>query len=338
MLVSGCKRALKPAKPAIVLEQVPAALHGGSDPLGRIAGKVTNSEPGAHIVLYARNGSWYVQPFRSRSQTEVAQDGTWNNVTHFGAEYAALLVRSGYRPPATLATLPSLDDNVLAVTTAQGSVDHSGDPTVLHFGGYDWNVRTTLAARGSDFSDYLASNVWVDDKGYLHLRMGPQNGQWYCASLTMTRSLGYGTYRFVISDSAHLPVSPVLSIFAHSDLEDTANKTGLRIELGQWGKHHIVNADYVVSPYYVPGNSAHFTVPAGPMTHVLRWEPGTAEFTTLKGASAVSHDVVMDHVFKSGIPIPSTEKIRLDFYDYRHAESGLQQPVEIVVQKFEYLP
>jgi hypothetical protein len=41
-----------------------------------------------------------VQPFRRYSYTEIAADGGWENMTHLGSEYAALLIAPGYQPPA----------------------------------------------------------------------------------------------------------------------------------------------------------------------------------------------------------------------------------------------
>jgi len=75
------------------------------------------------------------------------------------------------------------------------------------------------------------------------------------------------------------------------------------------------------------------------VTYELRWDPGNATFRTFTGNSAISNArKIMDHVFKSGIPIPASETIHLNFYDFRHSKSGLHHPVEAVVEKFEYLP
>jgi hypothetical protein len=142
----------------------------------------------------------------------------------------------------------------------------------------------------------------------------------------------------MVSDSAHLPPSAVLAMFTSADNENVEDRTDLDIELSQWGKAHNENADFVVQPYYIPQNTVYFNAPAGPMTYVLRWEPGSAAFKAFTGVASAPRSNVIDHVFKSGVPKPSTETIHLDFYDFRHSQSGLQHPVEIVVQKFEYLP
>lgn len=339
MFAIGCRSAHESHKPSIQFTHVPPAQSGGQELLDHISGRVVDGQPGARIVLYAYSeGTWWVQPFKSHAFTDVDSDESWENSTHLGSEYASLLVAPDFRPPAKLSALPSVNGAVLAVATTKGAADHSVTSKLLRFSDYDWKVRGSAGDRGGELCDYEPSNAWVDEKGYLHLLMGPAGGQWHCAGISLTRSLGYGTYRFVIFDSGHLPPSAVLAMFTRDNRQDPDDKIGMAIELSQWGKARQPNADYVVQPYYIPGNTAHFRVPPGPMTYVLRWEPGSAEFKALKGVPNASHGSVMAHVFKSGIPVPASETTHLEFYDFHHSQSGLQHPVEIVVQKFEYLP
>jgi len=330
---AGCRSANVAPTPSVVFTQVPPA-GGGPESLERISGRVEHSPPGVRIVLYARSlDTWWIQPFRSRGITEVTANGDWSNVTHLGKEYAALLVNSTYQPASRLSTLPAAGGSILATTVTKASTEPAPLPQLVDFSGYQWMVRSSPDDRGGDLCDYEPSNVWVDDNGYLHLLMGQEEGRWHCAGVALTTSLGYGTYKFVVADSAHLPVSAVLSMYTR-DLDGAE----MDIELSRWGKIQNRNADYVVQPYYVPENTTHFEVPAGPITHILRWEPGSAGFKSLVGSPATRQPIVSEHVFKSGVPVPAKEKLHLAFYDFQHSKSGLQHPVEIVVQKFEYLP
>jgi len=293
-----------------------------------------NGNEGESVVIYALSrGTWWVQPLRNHAITRVAADGSWDSTTHLGTDYAALLVSAGYHPPAKLSTIPTHGDGVLASAVIKASTVQPVDIKILHFSGYDWAVRSFVNDRGGEPCDYEPSNAWVDDRGYLHLFMGEVGDRWHCAGIRLTRSLGYGTYRFLVSDSAHLPVSAVLALTT-SDREGGA----MAIELSRWGKPQNRNGDYVIQPYYIPENTVHFEIPAGRITHLLRWEPGMAAFKSFRGASSTARDVVMEHVFKSGVPVPSGEILHLDFYDFRHSQSGLGHPVEVVIEKFEYVP
>jgi hypothetical protein len=87
-----------------------------------IKGRVSGARAGQQIVLFARSGAWYVQPFIDQSFTKIQPDSTWSSSTHLGTEYAALLVEPGYRPPVTTDVLPSIGGGVIAVTIAPGEV------------------------------------------------------------------------------------------------------------------------------------------------------------------------------------------------------------------------
>lgn len=333
LVLSGCGRPHQSAQPSVLFAHIPPA-GGGPEVLDKISGRVANVQPGKRIVLYAlKNGTWWVQPFRGHPFTDIASDGSWENATHLGSDYAVLIVPHGFQPQQKLSALPAVGGDVLAVATTKASSDPPPAQKVIHFSGYDWRVRSSPNDRGGELCDYEPSNVWVDDQGSLHLLMGQEAGHWHCAGISLTRSLGYGTYRFVVSDIDHLPPSAILAMYT----QDT-DGSEMDIELGRWGKPHNRNADYVVQPYYIPENTVHFDVPAGPMTHVLRWEPGSATFKTFAGPSAAPRASLMDHVFKSDVPVPARETVHIAFYDFHHYQSGVQHPVEIVVQRFEYLP
>jgi len=337
--LAACRSSQAPQQPSIVFVDVPPSQSGGPELLDYLSGKVVNGPPGAKLVAYAHNTEWWIQPFRSRPFTEIGSDGNWKTATHLGMEYAVLLVSPGYQPPVRINELPNSGGGVLAVALTKGTTGPHIAPKILHFSGYDWTISSSADYRGGELSDYEPSNAWVDDHGRLHLLMSEGAGKWHCAGIRLTRSLGYGTYRFVVQDTAHLPTSAVLAMFTRDDRQNPEDAAEMNIELSHWGKETNRNADYVVQPYYVPENTIHYNVPAGPMTYELRWEPGNAAFRTFSGTFATSSaHKIMEHVFKSGIPIPAAETVHMNFYDFRHSRSGLHHPVEVVVERFEYLP
>src|SRR5262245_42190712 len=118
-VASGCVPK-SPAAPAISISTVPVASIGGPNRMARIAGRVTGAMPGQKIVLYARSGPWFVQPYRSLPYTDIHVDGGWEAQTHLGTEYAALLVDAGYRPPTSTGDLPAIGNGVVAVVRLPG--------------------------------------------------------------------------------------------------------------------------------------------------------------------------------------------------------------------------
>jgi|SRR5271166_2446325 len=98
----------------------------------------------------------------------------------------------------------------------------------LHFQGLQARDITKLRLRARhgqrpwrEPNEYDPANAWTDEKGYLHLRMAQRNGHWTCAEVSLNRSLGYGTYRFVVQDTAHLRPSAVLGLFTWGDIRQT---------------------------------------------------------------------------------------------------------------------
>ena len=122
ILLGGCRQidtTVDYSHPVIEFTSVPAA--GGGDPgkLRSIGGRVIGAEPGLRIVLYSKGETtWWVQPFTIDPFTEIRADSTWQNSTHPGAQYAALLVAPTFRPPATADVLPT--EGVFAAAVTQG--------------------------------------------------------------------------------------------------------------------------------------------------------------------------------------------------------------------------
>jgi signal transduction histidine kinase len=122
ILMSGCRSRQTDVTPRIEFSNVPLLDGGGTGKIAVIEGRVTGARPGQRIVLYARSGAWYLQPFTDKPFTKIQPDSTWKNTTHLGTEYAALLVESGYLPPSSVDVLPDKSASIVAVATAQGEV------------------------------------------------------------------------------------------------------------------------------------------------------------------------------------------------------------------------
>ena len=122
--------------------------------------------------------------------------------------------------------------------------------------------------------------------GALHLRITRKDKRWICAEASLSRSLGYGLYRFVLSDTSQLEPAVALDLFTWDDSGSDANHRELDVEISRWGDPQSKNAQYVVQPYYVPANVDRFLAPPGTLTHSFRWEPGKVSFRTLQDSNS----------------------------------------------------
>jgi len=336
---AGC-HSQSAAHPSIEFTTVPQAAAGGPDEFAPVAGRVTGALPNQRIVLFARSDEgWWVQPFRSRPFTEIGPDSTWKNQIHLGQEYAALLVGPDYRPPATAQSLPEPGAGIIAVARAAGS-GRFVSPSVktISFSGYDWIVRQVQNDRHG-MNDYDARNVWVDAEGHLHLLLTERDGHWTCAEVRLARSLGYGTYTFEVRDTSQLDPSAAFSMYTFDRLGSDQNFRELTVDISRWGEPANMDGQFVVQPETVPANVFRFAVPAGPATHSFRWEPGRVAFRSVRGTgSSRTGAVVAEQLFTARVPTAGAETPHLTLLYDRSAARPPSKSVEVVVEKFTFLP
>jgi len=337
--LGGCQSRPASTQPSIEFTKIPPAAQGGRERVDNIAGRVVGARPGQAIVVYARSGPWWVQPWPDQAHISIQSDSTWSTPTHLGFEYAAMLVDAGYQPPPTMDVAPTLGGTVAALKIVKGTGTPQLAPTrPLRFSGYDWRVRTIASDRGGMNNLYDPDNAWTDQSGALHLRIRKKGERWTCAEVMLPRSLGYGAYNLVVRDTSHLEPAAVLSMNTYDDWAGEQHFREMDIAVSRWGDSaNKKNAQYTIQPFYVPGNLAPFTEPPGTLTHSLRWESGRASFRTFRGASA-NGTPVFEHVFTSGVPLPGQEVIYLAFYAVASESTPLQNENEVVIKKFEYLP
>jgi len=339
--LSGCRSGQTSAGVSIEFSKIPPAAQGGREKVDTIAGRVHGARPGQQIVIYARSGPWWVQPWPDRPLIPIRADSTWSTETHLGFEYAALLVDPGYHPPPTMDVAPTQAGPVVLVRIVKGVGAPILAPTKpLKFSGYDWNVRTVASDRGGTNNLYDGDNAWTDATGALHMRIVKKSDRWSCAEVVLNRSLGYGTYVVTVRDISHLEPAAVLSVNTFDDWGGDQYYREMDVEISRWGDAaNKNNAQYGIQPFYLPGNVLTFQAPSGTLTHSMRWESGRASFKTLRGAArAAGATMVSEHEFTSGIPSPGQERVQLFFYVIASEKNPLQKGDEVVIEKFEYLP
>jgi hypothetical protein len=276
------------------------------------------------------------QPF-----TNIESDGRWKASVHLGLQYGALLVDPTYNPPEQTESLPSVGNGVvaLAVVNGEGPAPVLPSPKKLDFSGYEWTTSAGPIFRAGSRNFFDPANVWTDERGALHLRISGSPGKWAAAEVKLTRSLGYGTYRFQVRDVSHLEPSALLTLITWDGIGTESTRRELDVELGRWGYLENSNANYVVQPYYVPANFVAFRLPPGAYTHSFRWEPGKVTFSTVAGSgNTTGGRVTNQHVFTSGVPSAEGESVRIALYVFRQGHIPLKNENEAIIDKFEYLP
>jgi hypothetical protein len=337
----GCRPGTGAAGPSIEFTKIPPAAQGGRERVDTIAGRVRNARPGQQIVIYAHSGPWWVQPWPDHPFIPIQSDSTWSTETHLGFDYAALLVDPDYHPLPTLDLTPTQGGPVALVAIVKGTGTPQFAPVgSLKFSGYDWDVRTIASDKGGTNNLYDPENAWTDAGGALHLQIKRKSDRWSCAEIFLNRSLGYGTYSVTVRDTSHLEPAAVFSLFTFDEWDSEQYYREMDVEVSRWGDAASKNnAQYVVQPFYIPGNVFAFPTPSGTLTYTMRWESGYVNFKTFRGrSSGAGAPVISEHEFTSGIPSPGQAKPRLILYLVASDKNPLQRPSEVVIEKFEYLP
>jgi hypothetical protein len=339
--LSSCQSHQANSGPSIELTHIPPAAQGGPDRVDTISGRVRNARPEQQIIIYAHSGAWWLQRDPHHALLPIQADSTWSTDTHLGFEYAVLLVEPDYHPLAILDVAPTQGGSVALVTIVKGVGSPQLAPTgSLKFSGYDWSVRTIPNNKGGMDNLFDAENVWTDPSGALHMRIKKKSDKWSCAEIYLNRSLGYGTYSVTLRDTSHIDPASVFTMYTFEDSAGEQHYREMDVEVSRWGDPaNKNNAQYVVQPFYIPGNVTPFAAPSGTLTYALRWESGRATFKTFRGRSADGDaQLVSEHEFTSGVPEPGKAIPRLIFYVVASNKSPMQKPSEVVVEKFEYLP
>lgn len=243
----------------------------------------------------------------------------------------------------------------------------------IYFSGRYWKVRNTngqLSGPGRNYFASWAKNVWVDDQGYLHLRITKRNGRWYSSEVITEENLGYGTYTFYYaSPIAELDPNTVVGLFTWDDNTfSTQANSEVDIEFAKWGNASLPNhLQYTVQPsngaafaerYYRPTGTLNFTQPV--TTHQFSWTSSLIQWKSFD-AEGTSGSPIASWSFNTSnparikytgygnsqpviIPAPgTTTHARINFWtlgDEFGKEGGPSDGMEkeIIIKKFEYVP
>ena len=101
-------------------------------------------------------------------------------------------------------------------------------------------------------------------QGFLHLRLAQRGERWTSVEVIITRSLGYGTYVFMVKDTSQLDPAAALGLLTWDEQGADQNHRELDIEISQWGdRTHSATRSTLFSRYYVPANVVRFIGAAG---------------------------------------------------------------------------
>ena len=213
----------------------------------------------------------------------------------------------------------------------------------MSWSGHIWLVRDDTGGPGPN--RFSPRNVSVDSSGALHLRISKAAKLWSCAEIYTNEKLGYGTYTYTIESRVdRLDQNVVFGLFNYPD--DAVDGTNeLDIEYARWGVANGPNLAFTAYPSLKHSSQVSQAFPVklrDPATiNQFTWKPGSVAFKCSTDSGKAAHEVFAQWQtpasfaqLVSHIAMP----VHLNLWLFQSPAPSDQQPVEVIVKRFEYTP
>jgi hypothetical protein len=211
---------------------------------------------------------------------------------------------------------------------------------VISFSGYEWVVSTSADQKTGPGPNYFSDseeNVWVDNKGRLHLKITYRDGRWNCARVELARHTGYGKYVFYVSSRPDsLDPQVVWGLYTYMNDEEEID-----IEFSRWGIENNHEAQYAIQPSYIPGNKARFrmNLKGSYSTHIFDWTKKWIDFASYQGhiLNPVNETRIIARwrYYGDDNPPDSDEKLKMNLWLFRGTPPLNGAETEVVIDRFE---
>ena len=242
----------------------------------------------------------------------------------------------------------------------------------INFSGISWRVKTggtnKLGPGPNYFSDSL-KNVYVDNQGYLHLKITKDGNRWSCAEVISVPAFGYGTYVFTIaSNVADIDKNVVVGLFTWDSAAfySQANSE-VDIEFSKWGSSNdSLTLTYSVQPVWFSNPVPYYERSHRPLiaknkikstsTHAFKWTDTLITWASYEGAQYPGNNLISNWYFDDSniprvkieggnqsqpivIPAPGGDTHpRINLWLLNGIGPSNNNDVELIVKEFKFIP
>ena len=244
----------------------------------------------------------------------------------------------------------------------------SGD---VFFSGYGWDKKGSgfPVGPGPNYFSTGENNVWLDDNGYLHLKITKENNQWKAAEVISTANMGYGTYIFTLaSDVSNFNEKVVFGLFTwdNNSFYEQANSE-VDIEFSKWNNaSDSLMLTYSVQPVIFDNPTIYeerthhpaMSVSSlkGTTTHAFTWKSDKITWASYAGSTYPGTPQLANWSFdltnqartkiEGGltslpivIPAPGqTTNARMNLWLLGGQAPSNNQEIEVIIKSFQYIP
>jgi Glycosyl hydrolases family 16 len=204
----------------------------------------------------------------------------------------------------------------------------------IEFSGLTWKIRGD--GQGSPARNFWRQdNVWVDEKGQLHLKIRKVGDVWTCAELQTAESFLYGKFSFeIIGRIDELDKNIVLGLFKYPQENARDGFDEIDIEFSKWGKTNNNIGNFTVyannKSFVEKTHNFSFNLGGSSTTHAFTRTPKDVYFQSFHGFNTQNKiyewSYSSDNISK--IPMP----IYLNFWLYQGLPPSNLEEIEIVVK------
>ena len=136
------------------------------------------------------------------------------------------------------------------------TVEINAQQRILEFSGTSWKLSNGIATpSGNNLFKDDSTMQYVDENGWLHLKLKKYHGIWYCSQLQAEESFGYGEYLFYLKTNLdELDERIVLGLLIDKDISEANlpqaafNTNTLGIQISRWNDPSRSRGWYVIYP------------------------------------------------------------------------------------------
>ncbi|HDT15526.1 MAG TPA: hypothetical protein ENN55_04885 [Firmicutes bacterium] len=332
--------------PVIELLDVPD--HGQK---GVLTGRIKNLDGGGYnAAVYVYKNGWYNKPFWKPCESEIKNDGSFScDITteagdEFASKIAVFAVKKGIKP-----RLLAGEKKLPASLYEESAAGREYQRMYIDFSGYKWVVSSskTLMGPGPNYFSEHPEDIFVDEKGYLHLCISKRGGKWHSSAIVLSESLGYGKYVFYVRGRIdRLDKNTIVGLFTWDNNAPQNKYREIDIEFSRWGMDAYDNTQFVVQPHKEAENIRRFNIEikeTEDTAHVFEWKRESIYFQSAYISAPFKKPSKKDIIYSwkctsPDIPPKGREKVILNFWllDGKAPSDGME--TEVVITGFEFIP
>lgn len=209
-------------------------------------------------------------------------------------------------------------------------------PVNIEFGGLTWGLRQTSGPvdPGPNTFSNMPDQVWVDERGRLHLSIKKRGGVWTASELMAKEAAGYGSYSITTDDSIlSLDPNMVFGFFSWDKAPEQFNRE-IDVEVSKWGNVAAKAGYFTVQPYDAAGHQHSFELfKASTHRFEMRWEKSTVRFAYIADGKERT-----SWTYAGAVPDPGRAKLRINFWLFRGVPPVDGRDKEVVITGLTWEP